>query len=241
MNNFLSLADAGPGGAQALVDLARSLEREPRPDVLAGKVLGLLFLNPSLRTLASFQAGMARLGELIRRYGSDGFARGIGELNDYAERLAGEALAHAHPSALANIVSALRERAFSDDASPPTLVIISNRLYAVREADEIVVGADGDQEHDQDLVLDRLYRWCSGKYLPGHHTRQADDTGRGHCIDDRHHTGANTVLANIGDGLAPAPSEHQALFDHATLLPGRLGQAVQRDGDAAHGIAQQHA
>jgi N-acetylornithine carbamoyltransferase len=62
MNNFLSLADAGPGGAQALVDLARSLEREPRPDVLAGKVLGLLFLNPSLRTLASFQAGMARLG-----------------------------------------------------------------------------------------------------------------------------------------------------------------------------------
>jgi N-acetylornithine carbamoyltransferase len=29
---------------------------------LAGKVLGLLFFNPSLRTLASFQAGMARLG-----------------------------------------------------------------------------------------------------------------------------------------------------------------------------------
>ena len=62
MNNFLSLADAGPGGAQALVELARSLEREPRPDALAGKVLGLLFLNPSLRTLASFQSGMARLG-----------------------------------------------------------------------------------------------------------------------------------------------------------------------------------
>ncbi len=30
--------------------------------MLAGKVLGLLFMNPSLRTLASFQAGMARLG-----------------------------------------------------------------------------------------------------------------------------------------------------------------------------------
>ena len=29
---------------------------------LAGKILGLLFLNPSLRTLASFQAGMQRLG-----------------------------------------------------------------------------------------------------------------------------------------------------------------------------------
>jgi len=30
--------------------------------LLAGKVLGLVFFNPSLRTLASFQAGMARLG-----------------------------------------------------------------------------------------------------------------------------------------------------------------------------------
>jgi N-methylhydantoinase B len=43
--------------------------------------------------VAANRAGMARLGELIRRYGSDGFARGIEELNDYAERLAGEALA----------------------------------------------------------------------------------------------------------------------------------------------------
>ena len=32
------------------------------PHALAGKILGLLFLNPSLRTLASFQAGMLRLG-----------------------------------------------------------------------------------------------------------------------------------------------------------------------------------
>jgi N-acetylornithine carbamoyltransferase len=32
------------------------------PRALAGKILGLVFFNPSLRTLASFQAGMARLG-----------------------------------------------------------------------------------------------------------------------------------------------------------------------------------
>ncbi len=35
---------------------------EPEPQALAGKILGLLFFNPSLRTLASMQAGMARLG-----------------------------------------------------------------------------------------------------------------------------------------------------------------------------------
>jgi N-acetylornithine carbamoyltransferase len=45
-----------------LIGLASRLERSPRPQALAGKVLGLLFMNPSLRTLASFQAGMSRLG-----------------------------------------------------------------------------------------------------------------------------------------------------------------------------------
>src|SRR6202044_4279888 len=38
------------------------LETRPEPHALAGKILGLLFLNPSLRTLASFQAAMTRLG-----------------------------------------------------------------------------------------------------------------------------------------------------------------------------------
>jgi N-acetylornithine carbamoyltransferase len=38
------------------------LQDRPEPTALAGKILGLLFMNPSLRTLASFQAGMQRLG-----------------------------------------------------------------------------------------------------------------------------------------------------------------------------------
>jgi N-acetylornithine carbamoyltransferase len=62
MKSFLSLAGLGPDEARRLVALAGALERTPRPDALAGKVLGLVFLNPSLRTLASFQSGMARLG-----------------------------------------------------------------------------------------------------------------------------------------------------------------------------------
>ena len=42
--------------------LAQSLQDKPEPRALANKILGLVFFNPSLRTLASFQAGMARLG-----------------------------------------------------------------------------------------------------------------------------------------------------------------------------------
>jgi N-acetylornithine carbamoyltransferase len=62
MNRLLSLADLTAGEVRQLVALAALLERQPRPRALAGKILGLLFFNPSLRTLASFQAGMARLG-----------------------------------------------------------------------------------------------------------------------------------------------------------------------------------
>ena len=62
MKRFLDLADLPRDEVVALLDLARRLQEHPEPQALAGKILGLLFFNPSLRTLASFQAGMARLG-----------------------------------------------------------------------------------------------------------------------------------------------------------------------------------
>jgi N-acetylornithine carbamoyltransferase len=62
MRRFLDLADFERDEIIALLELARRLERNPEPHALAGKILGLIFFNPSLRTLASFQAGMARLG-----------------------------------------------------------------------------------------------------------------------------------------------------------------------------------
>lgn len=60
--NFLALADLDDGQLRRILDRARALEGAPVSDVLLGKVLGLVFLNPSLRTLSSFQAGMAQLG-----------------------------------------------------------------------------------------------------------------------------------------------------------------------------------
>jgi len=62
MKRFTDLAEVGREQVLELLALARRLEAQPDPRALAGKVLGLLFMNPSLRTLASFQAGMARLG-----------------------------------------------------------------------------------------------------------------------------------------------------------------------------------
>jgi N-acetylornithine carbamoyltransferase len=62
VKRFVDLADLTREEVLDLLALAGRLERHPEPAALAGKVLGLVFFNPSLRTLASFQSGMSRLG-----------------------------------------------------------------------------------------------------------------------------------------------------------------------------------
>lgn len=62
MKSFNDLADFSNEEIDTLIDLADRLYKQPEPDALKGKVLSLLFLSPSLRTMASFQAAMVRLG-----------------------------------------------------------------------------------------------------------------------------------------------------------------------------------
>jgi len=62
MKDFLSLTELSTDTIEKLLKLSVALEREPLNDSLSGKVVALLFMNPSLRTLASFQAGIAHLG-----------------------------------------------------------------------------------------------------------------------------------------------------------------------------------
>ena len=62
MHSFNDLADLPAEEINALIELADRLDKHPEPRALEGKVLSLLFLSPSLRTLSSFQAAMIRLG-----------------------------------------------------------------------------------------------------------------------------------------------------------------------------------
>ncbi len=62
MKHFLSLRDFERNEVQRLVDRARELKSTPHGDELLRRVVGLLFMNPSLRTLASFQAGIGHRG-----------------------------------------------------------------------------------------------------------------------------------------------------------------------------------
>jgi len=62
MNLFSDLANFCSAEIMELIALSGRLDERPEPRALEGKVLALLFLSPSLRTLASFQSAMARLG-----------------------------------------------------------------------------------------------------------------------------------------------------------------------------------
>lgn len=62
MKHFLSTIDYSRAEIQALLDDAASLKRSPISDRLAGRTIALLFLNPSLRTRASFEIGAFQLG-----------------------------------------------------------------------------------------------------------------------------------------------------------------------------------
>jgi len=62
MKELYDLADLNPAEIEELLQLAKRLQDSPEPQALAGKVLAMLFMSPSLRTLASFQAAMTRLG-----------------------------------------------------------------------------------------------------------------------------------------------------------------------------------
>ncbi|NCG18813.1 MAG: N-acetylornithine carbamoyltransferase [Rhodobacterales bacterium] len=62
LNRFLDLSDLSDDQIQGLLSRARYLQENPRHTTLQGRVAGLVFLNPSLRTLASMQAGIAQLG-----------------------------------------------------------------------------------------------------------------------------------------------------------------------------------
>src|SRR6202158_2657036 len=120
MKRFLSLADFSREQILDLLTLAQSLQDKPEPQALAGKILGLVFFNPSLRTLASFQAGMARLGgsSFVITPGQGTWQLET-KVNAVMDGVAGEHIREGIP-VLASYCDALGVRAFAEGKDLPS-------------------------------------------------------------------------------------------------------------------------
>ncbi len=106
--HYLSLADRTEAEINALLQTALALKRDPSssgyaPDALRGKLLALLFKKPSLRTRASFEAGMRRLGGQVVTFGPDEVGMGKREAPEDVARV------------LSRYVDAVMIRTFSQD------------------------------------------------------------------------------------------------------------------------------
>ncbi|MCP4605429.1 MAG: N-acetylornithine carbamoyltransferase [Proteobacteria bacterium] len=62
MNHFLATTDWTPKELDALLDNASQMKAGKIESRLQGKVMGMVFMNPSLRTRTSFETGMFQLG-----------------------------------------------------------------------------------------------------------------------------------------------------------------------------------
>jgi ornithine carbamoyltransferase len=94
MRHFLSLFDVNANELNEILDeamrLKTDLKKGHRPPILAGRVLGLIFEKPSLRTRASFEAGMAQLGgSSIFLSSADGSMGKREPVADFARTLSG--------------------------------------------------------------------------------------------------------------------------------------------------------
>src|SRR5215475_8748246 len=92
MRHFLSLIDLSARDLTHLLDEAARLKADAlrgiRPPLLAGRVLGMIFEKPSLRTRASFEAAMVHLGGSAVFFGaSDGSMGQRESVADFARTL----------------------------------------------------------------------------------------------------------------------------------------------------------
>jgi len=142
-----------------ILEVARKLEKRPRPNLLQGKILGNLFFEPSTRTRLSFEAAMNRLGGKVlgftepssTSYGGKG--ESFTDTIKMAERYA-DALVVRHPSdgsaRLAAEVSSVPVINAGDGANQhPTQTLLD--LYTIKKSQgkiqKLKIGMVGDLKY----------------------------------------------------------------------------------------------
>lgn len=159
LRHFIDLFDVSSAESQSLLDRALARKRADRNGVAAqpliGKVLGLLFEKPSLRTRVSFESAIAKLGgSAVFLNGSDvglGVRESVADfarvISQYVDVLAVRTFAHATVAELARHSSIPVINALCDSAHPcqamADLLTIREELGRLDGAKLVFVG-DGN-------------------------------------------------------------------------------------------------
>jgi N-acetylornithine carbamoyltransferase len=156
MKHFTTIQDLGPDGVARILDLCEGWKRSGPGKHLQGRVLGMVFFNPSLRTRASFEAVMARGGgsAIVLEVGN-----GVWKLEDrLGVRMNGDRAEHVKEAVpvLSRYVDALAVRTFAegkddalDHADP---VMNAFRKYATVP----VISMESAREHPCQGLADLL-------------------------------------------------------------------------------------
>jgi ornithine carbamoyltransferase len=130
MKDFLTLADLSPDQVWHLLELARELKEEWRSGGnaprLRGKVLGMIFQKPSLRTRVSFDVAMLHLGGHALYLSPNEIQLGAREsiadvarvTSRYVEGIMARVFAHAHVEELARYATVPVINGLSDFTHP---------------------------------------------------------------------------------------------------------------------------
>lgn len=132
--HLISISDLGTEELQLLLDTALKLKKSPRNDLLAGKLIGSCFFEPSTRTRLSFETAVQRLGGKVI-----GFADGANTSAKKGETLADTA------RIISGYTDAIIQRHHQDGAA---------RVAAEFSNVPVINAGDGTNQHPSQTLLD---------------------------------------------------------------------------------------
>ncbi|MCB1216127.1 N-acetylornithine carbamoyltransferase [bacterium] len=155
MVHLTHISDLGPAGVSNILERALQWKRKDPGPVYAGRILGMLFFNPSLRTRASFESAMLRSGGHAIVIDVNGGSWKL-ETAD-GVRMDGDRPEHIREAipVLGGYVDALAVRCFAE--GNPARDVLDELMLAIRDCSTVpVVSMESAREHPCQGLADML-------------------------------------------------------------------------------------
>ncbi|MFO8101905.1 MAG: ornithine carbamoyltransferase [Dehalococcoidia bacterium] len=234
--DFLSIADVDSSELQRILDSALQMKRGGSGQELAGKVLGMIFEKPSLRTRVSFEVGMYQLGGHAIYISRDEIGLGKREpisdaarvLSRYFDLLMARTFSHSTVEALAEHATVPVINGLSDLEHPCQAVGDMLTIYEKKgKLEGLTVGYIGDGNN----VAASLFLACA---LTGVEFRIASPKGYG-IPDDILNLGSRLGAPDIMRSHSPEEVAGGAdvIYTDVWVSMGQESQMEQRRKDFA--------